>query len=234
MRYTAGMVEQTNAQLPLCVEDISPDLVTLLTSPILSDSLDAVGLRAQVLARGLTALEPGSRVVGRAHTVQFAPAEFAGPDPYARAMEFIDGLATGSVAIIATGPDDRTAYWGELFSAAALGRGAVGAVCDGPVRDSLKVRALGFPVFSAGLRPIDFRARMQVVAIGQPVRCAGVVVAEGDLVLADADGIVVVPAAAEPDVLARALARASAERSVLSDLLAGARLREVWERWGIL
>jgi regulator of RNase E activity RraA len=60
------------------------------------------------------------------------------------------------------------------------------------------------------------------------------VVAEGDLVLADADGIVVVPAAAEPDVLARALSRASAERSVLSDLLAGARLREVWERWGIL
>ena len=149
-------------------------------------------------------------------------------------MSYIDGLRPGSIAVIATGPDDRTAYWGELFSAAAIGRGTVGTVCDGPVRDTPRVRALGYPVFAAGTRPVDFRARMRIVAVAQPVRCAGVVVAEGDLVVADADGIVVVPAAVEGQVLERAVARATAEGSVLAELLAGASLREVWDRWHVL
>lgn len=228
------MDEQTNVQRGPSVEEIDAATLALLTTPIVSDALDVTGLRHQVLDRGLAPLEPGARAIGRAHTVQFAPTESDTPDPYADAMSFIDGLTSGSIAVIATGADDRTAYWGELFSAAAIGRGAVGTICDGPVRDTPKVRALGYPVFAIGTRPIDFRARMRIVAASQPVRCGGVVVAEGDLVVADADGIVVVPAAVERQVLERAVARATAERSVLSELLAGARLREVWERWGIL
>ena len=216
------------------MEEIHAATLALLTTPIVSDSLDAVGLRQQVLDRGLVPLEPGARAIGRAHTVQFAPTESDARDPYAEAMSFIDGLGRGSIAVIATGPDDRTAYWGELFSAAAIGRGAAGAVCDGPVRDAPKIRALGYPVFAAGTRPIDFRARMRVVASSQPVRCGGVVVAEGDLVIADADGIVVVPAAVEGQVLERAVARVTAESTVLAELLAGASLREVWDRWHVL
>lgn len=228
------MGEQTNAQLGLRLEQVPAEVRAQLTSPIVSDSLDAVGLRGQVLARGLAPLDRDARAIGRARTVQFAPTETDGPDPYAEAMAFIDGLEAGSVAVIAASGDDRTAYWGELFSAAAIGRGAVGTVCDGPVRDTPKIRALGYPVFAAGSRPIDFRARMRIVSVGSPVRCGGVVVAEGDVVVADADGIVVIPASHEAAVLERAVARATAERGVLADLLAGARLREVWERWGIL
>jgi 4-hydroxy-4-methyl-2-oxoglutarate aldolase len=228
------MDEQTNAQRGPSVEGIHAATLALLTTPIVSDSLDVAGLRHQVLDRGLAPLEPGARAIGRAHTVQFAPTESDAPDPYADAMSFIDGLTPGSIAVIATGPDDRTAYWGELFSAAAIGRGAVGTICDGPVRDSPKVRALGYPVFAVGTRPIDFRARMRIVTTSQPVRCGGVLVAEGDLVVADADGIVVVPAAVEGPVLERAAARATAESTVLAELLAGASLREVWDRWHVL
>lgn len=228
------MDEQSNAQRGPSVEAIDADTLALLTTSIVSDSLDAEGLRNQVLDRGLVPLEAGMRAIGRAHTVQFAPTETDAADPYADAMSFIDALTPGSIAVIATGPDDRTAYWGELFSAAAIGRGAVGTICDGPVRDTPKVRALGYPLFAVGARPVDFRARMRIVAAAQPVRCGGVVVAEGDLVVADADGVVVVPAAVEGAVLERAVARATAERSVLAELLAGARLREVWDRWHVL
>ncbi len=228
------MDEQSNAQRGPSVEAIDADTLALLTTSIVSDSLDAEGLRSQVRDRGLVPLEAGMRAIGRAHTVQFAPTETDAADPYADAMAFIDALTPGSIAVIATGPDDRTAYWGELFSAAAIGRGAVGTVCDGPVRDTPKVRALGYPTFAVGTRPVDFRARMRVVATAQPVRCGGVVVAEGDLVVADADGIVVVPAAVEGPVLERAVARATAERSVLAALLAGASLRAVWDRWHVL
>jgi 4-hydroxy-4-methyl-2-oxoglutarate aldolase len=229
------MVEQTNFQpLPACWEDLPAELASALTSAIVSDSLDSVGVRSQVMTAGIAPLVMGSRVVGRAHTIQFAPTETDPDDPYGAAMAFIDGLEPGSVAVIATGGDARTGYWGELFSAAAKGHGAAGAICDGPVRDVAKIRSVGFDVFAPGSRPVDFRARMRVVATGDTVRCGGVLVTPGDLVLADDDGVVVVPAAVEADVLARAVARATAERSVLADLLDGASLREVWERWHVL
>jgi 4-hydroxy-4-methyl-2-oxoglutarate aldolase len=229
------MAEQTNVHdAQARFEDLPVQVASALTSAIVSDSLDSLGLRAQVMTPDLSPLLGGSRAAGRARTIQFAPTETDPADPYGDAMGFIDGLVAGSVAVIATGGDPRTAYWGELFSASAKGHGAVGAVCDGPVRDVAKIRALGFDVFASGSRPVDFRGRMRVVCSGEPVRCGGVVVEPGDLVIADDDGVVVVPAAVEVAALARAVARATAERSVLAELLDGASLREVWERWHVL
>ena len=70
--------------------------------------------------------------------------------------------------------------------------------------------------------------------MAQPVECGGVPVAPDDLVFADEDGVVVVPQAAEAETLTRAIARATAESNVLEELLGGASLREVWERWHVL
>jgi len=229
------MVEQTNVHgTPLVFEDLPPGLGALLTTAIVSDSCDSVGARNQAMAAGIVSIRSGARVVGRARTIQFAPSEIDPTDPYGAAMAFIDSLGPGTVGVIATGPDLRTAYWGELFSASAKGHGALGAVCDGPVRDVAKIRAVGFDVFASAARPVDFRARMRVVAAGEPVRCGGVVVAQHDLVVADDDGVVVVPHDIEAEVLRRAVDRATAERSVLEELLGGASLREVWERWHVL
>ena len=229
------MVEQTNVQgLPFLFEDLPPEIGAILTSAIVSDSCDSIGARSQVMAAGIASVRPGARVVGRARTLQFAPSEVDPPDPYGDAMAFIDSLRPGTVAVIATGSDARTAYWGELFSASAKGHGAAGAICDGPVRDVSKIRAVGFDVFAPASRPIDFRGRMRVVASGETVRCGGVLVAPGDLVLADDDGVVVIPGHAESAVLRLAVSRATAERTVLEELLAGASLREVWERWHVL
>jgi regulator of RNase E activity RraA len=229
------MAEQTNFQSAQGrFEDLPTGLVAVLTAAILSDSLDSLGVRTQVMTADIRPIVAGRRVVGRARTIGFAPTESDAEDPYGSAMAFIDGLDAGSVAVIAANGDGRTAYWGELFSAAAKGHGAVGAICDGPVRDVPRIRAVGFDVFAAGSRPIDFRARMRVIATGEAVRCGGVLVAPGDLVLGDDDGVVVVPAAVEAETLRRAVARATAESSVLAELLAGASLREVWDRWHVL
>ena len=235
-RYTGSMTEQTNAHEASAhrLEALPPEIVAALSAPVVSDSLDTVGVRDRVMAHDVVPLVVGQRIVGRARTVQFVPTESDPADPYGSAIDFIDSLGAASVAVIATGGDHRTAYWGELFTAAAIGRGAAGAICDGPVRDSPRILNLGFPVFASGRRPIDFRARMRIASVAEPVRCAGVLVAPGDLVIADDDGVVVVPAAVEADVLGRAVARVTAERTVLAELLAGAGLREVWERWHVL
>ena len=229
------MAEQTNVHDPeLRFEDVPSEVVDRLTAAMVSDSLDATGVRGQVMHARIGPVTPGSRAVGRARTVRFEPSELDSDDPYGAAMDFIDSLGPGTVAVIGTGEDERTAYWGELFSASAKGHGAVGTVCDGPVRDVTKVRAVGYALFAPSFRPLDYRARMQVVSMSQPVECGGVPVAPDDLVVADEDGVVVVPQAAEAEVLARAIARATAESNVLEELLRGASLREVWERWHVL
>lgn len=228
------MSEQSLAQSSLRLEDLDPEITAAFTAPILSDSLDASGIRTQTLVGGVNPIKPGLRALGRAATLAFAPDDRDREDPYAALIDAIDGLPPGSVVMMATGADDRTAYWGELFSAAAMGRGAVGAVCDGPTRDTPKIHGLGFALFGNGTRPIDLRARMAVVSAGDRIECGGVPVSPGDIVLADDDGVVVVPQEHESEVLERAVARVTAERNVLAELLAGAKLREVWDRWKVL
>ena len=228
------MDEQTIVPPALTFESLDETITRAFTTPILSDSLDAVGVRDRVMIAGITPVQTGLRALGRAHTVSFDPDPTDRADPYSAAIDVIDSLTPGAVLVIETGGDPRSAYWGELFTAAAIGRGSAGTVTDGPTRDTAAVRALGHPVFGQGRRPIDFRARMSVTTVGATVLCGEVEVTPGDLVLADDDGVVVVPRRVESKVLAKAVARVTAERSVLTELLAGATLREVWDRWGVL
>lgn len=214
--------------------------MTSVTEPLpttanLSDSLDAVGERRRVLAERLPCVIPGSRILGPARTVRFEPSYVIDPaGPYDDAIDFIDSIEPGEVVVVATGTSNASAFWGELFSAAAIGRGAVGMVTDGNLRDSDKIVPLGFPAFARSRRPIDYKGRMRVAEVQQTVEIGGVVIAPGDLVGADDDGVVVIPAAVADRVLEVALARMSSESTVLRDLVAGATLREVWERYRIL
>ena len=206
-----------------------------LTTAILSDSLDASGFRHQVLASRLAPLVAGSRVFGRAWTVRFEPSTDDDPnDPYGAAIDYISAIAGGEIAVIGTGDSNESAFWGELFSAAAIGAGAVGVVTDGNLRDTDKIAQLGFPAFSRSRRPIDYRMRMRVVGAGESVEIGGVSIDSGDLLMADDDGVVVVPQSHEVEVLRRARERAAGESTVLAELLAGETLRAVWDRHGIL
>lgn len=206
-----------------------------ITSAIISDSLDAAGLRSQVLERRLLPIVAGSRAFGRAWTVRFEPSTEDDPrDPYGAAIDYISAIGPGELAVIATGESNDSAFWGELFSAAAMGAGAVGVLTDGNLRDTGKIAALGFAAFSVSRRPIDYRKRMRVASTGEPVIISGVSISSGDLVLADDDGVVVIPREREDEVLALARQRVSTESTVLAELLAGETLRAVWDRHGVL
>ena len=206
-----------------------------LTTAILSDSCDAAGLRHQVLQQRLAPIVPGSRAMGRARTVRFAPSlADDSADPYRDAIDVIDGIRAGQMVVISTDESNDSAFWGELFSAAALGAGASGVITDGNLRDTDRIAALGFPAFSRSRRPIDFRARMRIVDVDVPVVLGGVEILAGDLVMADDDGAVVVPRAREGDVLDLARRRAAQESTVLAELLSGASLRAVWDRHRVL
>lgn len=204
-------------------------------SAMISDSLDVVGVRNNAMDVRVSALRPDMRAVGLAATVQFVPdSQYDLKDPYGDGIDFLDTLQVGEIAVLSTGGDCLSAFWGELFSAAAKGRGATGVVADGPLRDTQQVVALDFPAFGQGSRTYDYKGRMRIEAIRIPVICGGVQVNPGDGVIADSDGIVVVPAEHLAKVSELANARAATEKTVLQDLLSGKSVREVWNAYGVL
>jgi 4-hydroxy-4-methyl-2-oxoglutarate aldolase len=203
---------------------------------LLSDCLDQVGLRGQAMPSRIRPLDEAKVMVGRARTGAYMEVYHVeeGVNPYELEMDLIDSLRPDEIPVFACGTPARMAPWGELLSTAAQLRGAAGAVMDGCVRDIKAIRAMGFPVFHGGIAPLDSKGRARVMAIDVPIHCAGVPVASGDLVFGDADGLVVVPRAAEAEVLRLAGQKLLGERDTLKELREGKTLREVFDRHGIL
>ena len=125
-------------------------------------------------------------------------------------------------------------YLGELLSTAARARGARGAIIEGFIRDARQIIEMQFPVFMTGLSPVDSYGRGDVVASNVPIECGGVTVNPGDIVFGDIDGVVVIPQAVEVAVIEAALTKVSGENRTRDALRAGATLREVYDRYGIL
>ena len=207
---------------------------TNLYTAVLSDSLDELGYRSQAMRETLRPLSGKESFAGWARTMLCMDMYHVPPDPYAMEMEAVDSILPGEVVVVATAESKRNAPWGELLSTAATARGARGAIVDGLVRDVRKIEALGFPLFAAGIKPVDSKGRGIVVDYNRPVECGGVQVNPGDLVVADFDGVVVVPAEAVPDIIRLATEKAALENNTRKELFEGAYLRDVYAKYGVL
>jgi len=201
---------------------------------VVSDALDRLGRRDQVLDLAIRPLWPEARLTGVAVPVVIV-ADSSEPElPYDGELTALDGLRPGEVPMLVVEPGVRCASWGELFSCAAIGRGAAGLVVDGLVRDAAQIQALGFPTFARGLSPLDTFARAVVTGVDVEARVGGVDVRPGDLAVGDIDGIVVIPREMVPDVAQAVVTKHRLEGSARADLLAGIGIREVWTRYGVL
>jgi 4-hydroxy-4-methyl-2-oxoglutarate aldolase len=215
-------------------ESADGDTDGALRTALVSDVLDARGLRSQTLAAGLAALLPGGRLVGRAFPVTAVPVEQLPEQRYVGLLDALDHIGPGEVFVLATGGSDTAAGWGELLSAACVSAQAVGAVVDAPIRDAELIAAMGFPVFGRGTLPSDCHGRLEVTVHGQPVQIGGVTIARGDVVVADADGVVVVPAALAEEVLSEAAAKAGREDLFRGAVANGVKPSEAFRQYGVL
>lgn len=210
------------------------DIAERLYSSVLSDVLDDAGHRYQVMRPQIRPLYAGAKVVGRAATMLAIEVSQPPPEPYKLLMDLLDGLRPGEVVVGAVQGESRAALWGELLSTHTRAKGGRGVVIDGMSRDSWGIVDMKFPVFATGLSPADSKGRLDVVAIRRTIPIGGVAVADGDLVVADADGCVVVPAAVEEEVVRLALEKVSGEDTMRDILRKGASIREVFAEYGIL
>jgi regulator of RNase E activity RraA len=207
---------------------------TEIYTAVVADVLDALGLRNQVLDAPLRCVSGAGVLVGRAKTTRWEDIDELDPRPYELELVAVDQCQADEVLVAAAGGSMRSGIWGELLSTAARIRRCAGAIVDGAVRDVAKMNQIGFTVFARGTCPRDRLHRQRVVAIDVPVEVGGVRIDPLDLVLADADGVVVVPQAVEREALARARDKVLAENCVRDEIRAGMRAGEAFRKYGVL
>ncbi|MFI5801827.1 RraA family protein [Streptomyces sp. NPDC051561] len=162
--------------------------------------------REQVMDIGIRPLwAPTPRVAGPAYTVRCPP----GDNLMLHAALY--RAEPGSVVVVQSGDLDHALAGGNVC-AVARRRGIAAFVVDGVIRDLAEVREAGFPVFARGVIPIP-GTKKAIGALGTEVRCGGVLVNPGDLVVADEEGIVVTPAARQEQTLRDARAKLAKEAS---------------------
>jgi len=171
-----------------------------------SDALDALGIAAAVPADALAPLLPGRRVAGRALTVRYLPERRRDGAPRRLAHAFLFSLARpGDVLVMEADLGGRWSTFGGVAAQGAIAAGIGGTIVDGAVRDVDEIRAAGIAVWARSITPISGARRVEAVAVNTPIRCGGVQVRPGDVVVADDSGVCFVPAEVFGDVCRRVL-----------------------------
>jgi 4-hydroxy-4-methyl-2-oxoglutarate aldolase len=152
-------------------------------------------------------LMAGTNLVGRATTSlakPAAPAQATAALAVKHSVEMIDEAKPGDVGVIVMEGTLDIAAMGNLMAAAAVERGMAGMVLDGAIRDMWDIRRMGLTIYARSKSPRTAVGHYATVARNVPVECGGVTVRPGDIIVADEDGVVVVPQERAADVLKEA------------------------------
>lgn len=176
--------------------------------------------REHSMGASIRPLAPGAAMVGHARTV----AVMAGDNAAVHAA--LPLMQPGEILVINARGAGDVAIIGEIIAECAKHQGVAGIVVDGAVRDVASLRSLGIPVYAAGATPRGPHKGFGG-EIDAPVACGGVVVAPGDLVLGDDDGVTVVPRAQCDAVLPKAEAQVAKEAAVIARVRSGVTTAEI-------
>jgi 4-hydroxy-4-methyl-2-oxoglutarate aldolase len=212
--------------------DLAARTNALYTAAI-ADILDRRGLTAQTLPPDLLPLRQGMRLAGPAYPIKGRPAPGADYEvSLHKVLAMLGSVPAGHVSVYETG-DRETAHLGELSVTSLQARGVAGAVIDGGCRDVDMIVSADFPVFSRFTTPQDSTGRWELVAHGDVVlEIGGVRVGRGDWIVADRDGIVVIPRGVVEDVITAAEEKAATENEIRKAVRAGKTPLDAYQRYG--
>lgn len=207
-----------------------------LYSAVVSDVLDGLDSHNHVIKCQLPQLtgKKDRPLVGRCKTTLWADMAHEDSKPYELELKAVDSCKPDEVLVAAANGSNRSALWGELLSTACIRTGCVGAVVDGLVRDQIKMNAMNFPVFAKGASPLDSKNRQKVIEIDVKVEIGNCMISPGDIIIADMDGIVIVPQELEEKAISLALEKVAAENTVRDAIRNGLSATDAFKKYGVL
>lgn len=217
-----------------------------LYTPVVGDILDQMGYSHQFLPASIrplasqvpTALitsNPGDhwmKLAGYACTVLENDVFGIPKKPFGYMTEALDQLRPNEI-YIATGAHN-SALWGELLTASAKARGAVGAVVDGYTRDTPMVLEQNFPVFCSGTWAQDSSIRTYVFDYRCDIQIGQVTIHDGDIVFGDVDGVLIIPREIAGEVIEKALEKAATEKTMRKAIEDGMLVTDAFAKFGVL
>lgn len=183
---------------------------------------------------GLAPLRPDLRMVGYAFTLRYAPARedvgfYVEYDNATNVQRLaVEAIGSGDVLVIDARNEVRAASFGHIIATRIMRRGAAGLVTDGGLRDSPRFRSLDLPAYARAAHATTSSVAHYPVDMNVPIGCGGVLVMPGDILVGDAEGVVVIPAALADDVARDADEQERVEDYILERVRSGDSIRGVY------
>jgi regulator of RNase E activity RraA len=218
------------------IDRVAPEVLAMLrqvSTATLSSQLNRRGFK-QLFLQDVAPLRPDLRMAGQAFTLRYIPAR----EDLERGGDFdnltnkqriaVESVGPGDVLVIEARGDTRAGSLGNILATRIKQRGAAGIVTDGAFRDTPAIQAIDLPTYARGRHPnISFTIH-HPVAINVPIGCGGVAVLPGDVVVGDAEGVIVVPRAIAEEVARDALEQERKEAFILTKIEAGSSIIGVY------
>ena len=198
----------------------------------ISDILDEMGFRMQVLPKEIQSLKPGQTLAGRAVTAYGVETTSTDPEViFVPFLKLLGSLVDGDVIVLQPN-GENCSHIGELSSETAKFRGARGAVIDGGARDWSYIEKLDFPVYAKYKTPADINGRWCLSDYNTPIIIGQTTIEHGDYIVGDSDGVVVIPSVVIEEVVAKAEACIHTENLVRLEILQGVHPLEAFRKYG--
>ena len=217
-------------------EPLDPGVLDALkragAAPI-TQELFKLGIRHSFMTN-VAPLDPAYKMVGEAVTLRYLPyredlnASQTTADPEHPQRKTIDNIQEGGILVIDARGDLRAGTLGEILVARLKARGAAGMVTDGAVRDVAGIKDVGLPAYVGGVHASASNTLHYAVDAGLPVQCGGITVVPGDILVGDADGVIVIPRKYAAKVAYEALHHAELEVYLYERISSGQSLRGVY------
>ena len=200
--------------------DANLEAYKLMAATTISDAMDRLAINGQAL--GIMPLDRNFRVTGRAFTIRTIPTNVRGGS----VGDYIDDVPVGEVVVLDNAGRLDATVWGDILTIMAHKRGMAGTVIHGVCRDVGRSLQLGYPIFSRGNYMRTGKDRVVAEAYNQPCSLGEVRVEPGDMLVGDADGVVVIPRNREDEILQVAKEIEEAEERIRQEIEKGTRLDE--------
>lgn len=196
------------------MEKLLQDLSKYSTSTI-SDAMDKLGIECACL--GIKPVDIGFKMIGRAFTVKYGPVG----SEHGTVGDYIDDVKPGEIVVLDNGGRLDCTVWGDILTSYSHRHGIGGTLINGVCRDTNRSLELSYPIFSAGRYMRTGKDRVQVDGINVPVSVADIRVRPGDIIMGDADGVIVIPAELAENVLQLAQEIEAAEERIREAVVGG-------------